>query len=72
MLLIEAVDIVITIIVLWKLTKSRGRVSQTTDSMLMKLVAITWEAALPPSLSAITSLVLYLTMVRYSFLRLLC
>ncbi|KAG8958815.1 hypothetical protein FRC03_008796 [Tulasnella sp. 419] len=53
------IDLFITGVVSWKLYTSKTGVHHETDSMLSRLMALTWETAAPPAISAILNVVFY-------------
>jgi len=59
-----AIDMFITCTVSYKLYKSKAGFLEETDSLLTKLLALTWEAATPPALSAILNMIFYIALPR--------
>lgn len=53
----------------WKLLEGRRGVNRNTDTVLTRLLALTWEAAVPPAVSAIANIAVFLVLVSYRPLR---
>ncbi|KAG8957927.1 hypothetical protein FRC03_009685 [Tulasnella sp. 419] len=69
-----AIDVFITCVVSYKLYTSKTGFHEETDSMLTRLLALTWETAFPPAISAILNQVFYVVMpnnVVYMFFNML-
>jgi hypothetical protein len=55
------VDIIITAVVSYKLIRSQKGFSNQTDTVLKKLLAITWESAAPPTINQIINVIVFIT-----------
>ncbi|KAG8902246.1 hypothetical protein FRB99_004704 [Tulasnella sp. 403] len=61
-------DAVITGLSTWKLMTSKKGFNPNTDSVVNKLLAVTWEAAVPPVISASLNIVVFITMSRQNLI----
>ncbi|KAG9017109.1 hypothetical protein FRB90_001713 [Tulasnella sp. 427] len=57
-------DLLISAIVTVRLTQSRSGFNATTDTALKRLLAITWGAGIPPTISATLDMITFFTMPR--------
>ncbi|KAG8951813.1 hypothetical protein FRC04_005505 [Tulasnella sp. 424] len=55
-------DLLISAIVTIRLTQSRSGFSATTDTALKRLLAVTWGAGIPPTISATLDMITFFTM----------